>query len=232
MNNPERPQLAAICAGRIFRTRRKALQIPPVCQGRKSAAGPASRLNAPHFTHRPVSSRCDVSAELSPGSCDQAPQRGVGGFQPTARPAWPADVPGVGGVPVRVCPAPGDGPGEPLGPWHGRFPAELFARLGDLRAAHASSTEVPPEAGLPSRRAGPPQVHHRYNSRCIRQRGPAGVIRLPGAGLEVSAAHKSMLTTDSTPPKSQSKRSGEPLLQPRFRPLYVRNQCGAATSGD
>ena len=30
----------------------------------------------------------------------------------------------------------------------------------------------------------------------------------------------------------QSKRCGEPLLQPRFRPLFVRNERGAAASPD
>jgi len=50
--------------------------------------------------------------------------------------------------------------------------------------------------------------------------GPRGYSRQPGPAPAGWAT------------KSLSKRFGEPLLQPRFRPLCVRNQRGPAASGD
>ncbi len=47
---------------------------------------------------------------------------------------------------------------------------------------------------------------------------------LPGVG--------GLFTKDGGPLKARCQRFGEPLLQPRFRPLYVRNHRGAATSPD
>jgi hypothetical protein len=102
----------------------------------------------------------------------------------------------------------------------------------DGRTRQPCSTEVPPEQSYPAAGAGLRQVHHRYNSRYPPAKpggsDPPPTGRAAGGqrGAQEHAHHGQHAT------KSQSKRSGEPLLLPRFRPLYVRNQRGAATTGD
>jgi len=124
---------------------------------------------------------------------------------------------GWGKIAVRVCPSAvsGHGPGlwlaGPAGP------------LPGVEGRAASTTRCASSGGW-----APTQPRHPARRRTNMQTALRGLDPTTRGSPHGAAARVS----DQTPGNVRSKRFGEPLLQPRIRPLYVRNQRGAATSPD
>jgi hypothetical protein len=63
---------------------------------------------------------------------------------------------------------------------------------------------------------------------------PSGRVprAMRGRGRGISSAYRPVTDSRMITVTRESKRCGEPLLLPPFRPLYVRNHRGGMTSPD